>query len=243
MLNTLVNFVNRAYENFRNKKYLRGIGWCLLVLAGIICLLLFFISFIKLIYEYFEYIIIAFGGLFWILLFFNGFPRKKNNNQTPPPKQQQPIPYDPIVLENTYRLLRDTLCLIVRDISEAIRVKEPKAPIQIVAPQHFDIVSNAPVYHFLLAKEVNEPYDTYSIFGLLQVAIEQRLNTQSIPGITQSVFFYNGKTYPTIMVHEINNSGQFIQVDIAIANEYYCKYREERVFINTTENDVDDTDF
>ena len=66
----------------------------------------------------------------------------------------------------------------------------------------------------------------------MQNAIEQRLNNNEIDGITQTAYFYNGQVFPAIMVDNVREMGNYVQVDVAIASDYYCKYRERRIYEN-----------
>ena len=64
--------------------------------------------------------------------------------------------------------------------------------------------------------------------------------------IIMAVFFYNGQAYPAIMVDKVLDCGNMLQIDIAIASEYYCKYREQRIYnsMNSTSiGNMQDYDF
>lgn len=38
------------------------------------------------------------------------------------------------------------------------------------------------------------------------------------------------------MVDNVRDVGSYIQVDLAIASEYYCKYRERRIYNNMAQS-------
>lgn len=80
--------------------------------------------------------------------------------------------------------------------------------------------------------EANKPYTLEADFG---TGKNGGYNNE-IEGITQSAFFYNGQTYPSIMVDNVRDVGSYIQVDLAIASEYYCKYRERRIYNNMAQS-------
>ena len=85
-----------------------------------------------------------------------------------------------------------------------------------------------------------------SVLLELQNAIEQRLNNNEVDGITQTAYFYNGQVVPSIMIDNVREMGNYVQIDVAIASDYYCKYRERRIYENMNSSDsanVHDRDF
>ena len=68
--------------------------------------------------------------------------------------------------------------------------------------------------------------------------VRLRLNNNEVEGITQTAYFYNGQVYPSIMVDNVQDLGNYIQIDIAIASEYYCKYRERRIYNNMNQTGI-----
>ena len=40
------------------------------------------------------------------------------------------------------------------------------------------------------------------------------------------------------MVDNVQDLGNYIQIDIAIASEYYCKYRERRIYNNMNQTGI-----
>lgn len=75
-----------------------------------------------------------------------------------------------------------------------------------------------------------EKADIDVIIGVLQTTITQRLESNSFEGITQSRFLYNSASYPSILVDNVIDTGSFVQVDIAIASEAYCRHRKQRIY-------------
>ena len=140
--------------------------------------------------------------------------------------------YDPITLENTYKLIGNNLCMVLGEICDIIKVKKPYNQSQIDAPTHYTTVANVPIYHYLVSKQGGE-VDTYMVMGILQNSFEQKLNNYELPGLSQSVFFYNGQAYPALMIDAVQDFGNFIQINMAVASEYYCQYREHRLYQNT----------
>ena len=191
-----------------------------------------------------ENIVITIGAIFCFIWGISSLMTKSE----PPKTAELPAPaleYDPITLESTYRLLRKTLCSIVGDVSEIIKVRKPTTLSQMDCPTHFDVISKAVIYHLLLTK-TSEDFDALGASGILQNAIEQRLNNNEVDGITQTAYFYNGQVVPSIMIDNVREMGNYVQIDVAIASDYYCKYRERRIYENMNSSDsanVHDRDF
>lgn len=203
----------------------------------------------QIVYENISYIIlVVVGFLCLVALFRYCFPTKAEQQETTPQQviasPNNIIMQDPIQLNNTYQKIRSCLCIVIGDIYEIINVRKPASYSQLDAPTHFDVVANTPIYHFLLSKN-GETEDAYTIMGIIQNTIEQKLDNRELPGITQTSFFYNGVHYPILMVDNVyEHIGNYIQVDIAVASAYYCKYREQRIYNNMSQTSiVDPSDF
>ena len=184
-----------------------------------------------------ENIVITIGAIFCFIWGISSLMTKSE----PPKTAELPAP----TLESTYRLLRKTLCSIVGDVNEIIKVRKPTTLSQMDCPTHFDVISKAVIYHLALIK-TSEDFDALGASGILQNAIEQRLNNNEVDGITQTAYFYNGQVVPSIMIDNVREMGNYVQVDVAIASDYYCKYRERRIYENMNASntaDVHDHDF
>lgn len=243
----LNKIAQKICEDIENKKWLSAIAKFIALVLVAACVILCLLWLCVLAYQYVDYIIIVVGGTACIIAFFRSLITKKPDKQdiTPVQAQQSFIQYDPITLENTYKLVRAGMCYVVGELADIIAVRKPASHSQMDAPTHYDIVSNVPIYHLLVAK-TGGMIDTYTITGILQNAIEQKLNNNEFNGISQAVFFYNGQVYPAIMVDKVLDCGNMLQIDIAIASEYYCKYREQRIYnsMNSTSiGNMQDYDF
>ncbi len=179
--------------------------------------------------DHIEKIVVTIGAIGSIaIIFLNLIPKR---TAKPAPLPEPVLEYDPITLETTYRLIRKNICSIVGDVYEIIKVRKPTTLTQMDCPTHYDVVAKAVIYHLLLIK-VSEDFDAMSASGILQNAIEQRLNNNELNGITQSSYFYNGQVFPSIMVDAVQDLGRYAQIDMALASDYYCRYREQRIFEN-----------
>ncbi len=241
------NMLESATNDINSRKYMRGIAKLIFMSLVGACVVLCVIWLCTLVYKYIDYIIIVIGGIACVIVFFRSLVTKKpdSSKEVPKPVQQSTVYYDPITLENTYKILRSNICNVIGEIHDIIKVRKPMSLGQMDAPTHYDIVANTPIYHLLVAKN-GEGMDEYTLLGILQSAIEQKLNNNEFDGISQRVFFYNGQAYPAIMVDSVRTCNGMIQINVVIANAYYCKYREQRIYdsMNVTGYDeIQDKEF
>lgn len=236
-------------EDFKNKRIFQGILKSILITIALICTGISLGWVILLIYNNISYIIIVIGGICCLIAFFRSLmPAKYPQQETMVQQQIQPannnfMQYDPITLANTYQLIRSNLCIVLGEICDLIKVRKPASYSQLDAPTNYDIVANVPIYHYLVPKQGAE-IDIYTAMGILQNAIEQKLNNNELPGISQAVFFYKGQAFPALMVNNLIDCGGFIQIDMAVASEYYCRYREQRLYNNMNQtNGINPSDY
>ena len=232
LINDIKNFFYSIDKDIEKKKWLKVFFKTILTILIGTSMFVVTIWGITLIAQHLIQIIFIVGiTAYGIALIRSMLPKNDNPKENTLHEQTTSLQYDPITLENTYKLLRTGLCSVIGEIFEVIYVKKPVSYTQMDAPIHYDIVANVPIYHLLVAKTGKE-IDTYMVLGILQNSIEQKLNNNEFNGITQAVFFYNGRAYPSIMVDKVLDCGNMIQIDIAVASEYYCKYREMRIYNN-----------
>lgn len=211
------------YENGQWGKLIFKVSGLLVVMT---CMSTAVVMLVWLIIDNLQMITVTVGVICFLIWLVLGILPKRRQE---PEKTGNYLQYDPITLENTYKLIRSGICTIIGEVDEIIKVRKPASYSQMDAPTHYDIVAGVPIYHLLVPKQ-GEAVDTYVALGILQNAIEQKLNSHALPGINQAVFFYNGQAYPALMVDMVHDLGNFIQIDIAVASENYCKYREQRLY-------------
>lgn len=242
-----MNIFKQIYEFINNlfisKKYIAFS----LVLLGIIfalsCSIFAFYMVAVLIFNHFIEIVTVLGTIFLIISGIIGLFSKNSTVSEPEPSI---IEHDPIILESTYSLIRRNMAIIVADVSDLIKIKKPATLMQMDAPSHYDVVGNVPIYHYLFYK-LEEKADVDVILGILQTTITQRLECNSFDGITQSRFLYESASYPSIMVDNVVDIGNFVQVDIAVVSASYCSYRKKRIYNamsnGYTNSNIKDRDF
>ena len=233
MINLIRKMASSLENDYHEKHWAKLILKCLGMIIVGVCMGLLLGKLAFLILDNIEEIVVTIGAIacfFMILFSFIKSP-------PPPPPPPPPPEYDPITLESTYNMIRKNLCSVIGDIADILKLRKPTNLRQMDGPTHYDIVAQAVIYHFLVLKQSNE-IDAFSVIGMLQNAIEQRLNNNEVEGITQTAFFYNGQVYPSIMVDNVQDLGTYVQIDIAIASEFYCRYRERRIYNNMNQTGV-----
>lgn len=233
MIELYMKILSSIINDYHDKHWGKLIFKILGSLIVILCMGLLLGNLAILILDNIEGIVVKIGAIAcFFMILFSFLPQKPP--VTPP---DPPMDYDPITLESTYNMIRKNLCSVIGDIADVTRLRKPASLSQMDCPTHYDVVAKAVIYHFLVLKQSGE-IDTFSIIGILQNAIEQRLNNNEVEGITQTDYFYNGQVYPSIMVDNVQDLGNYIQIDIAISSEYYCKYRERRIYNNMNQTGI-----
>ncbi len=144
------------------------------------------------------------------------------------PQETSSLEYDPTLLEKLIQCY-EKLMYNSWEIAEIAKLRRPVSLSQMDAPVHYDIISKVPIYHFLVLKQSRD-IDPFCLTGILQNAIEQKINNHELDGISQTTYFYNGQIYPILMVDNVRDLGQYVQIDMAIVNDFYCKYRNSRIY-------------
>lgn len=236
--------INNIDRDLTHKKWVRGIFKCLLVAVVLLCMILCLLGLVVLIYQNVEYIIIVVGGVGCMIAFVRSAlperPLKQKEEVQSQPEENVTMQYDTIMLESTYKRVREGFFNIILEIADIIGVRKPASHSQMDAPTHYDIIANVPIYHLLIAKTDAEK-DAYTIMGILQNVLEQKLNNNEFYGISQNVHFHNGQAYPSIMVDNVRDLGNMLQIDIAIVSGNYCRYREQRMYNRMNSNLFDNT--
>lgn len=243
----IVELFNKIYDSvkksFDEKKWGKFIFKMLIILIAAFCVSVVIALILSVIISNIKQIIMAIGLILILLItLFSIIPKRR---PVPVPPDNTIMTYDPITLENTYRMIRKNLCSVIGEVSDFVKLKKPASLSQMDTPTHYDVVAKAIIYHYIILKQTND-IDLFDLSGILQNTIEQKLSNHELDGIPQISFFYNGQSYPALMIDNIRDLGNYIQIDVAIASEFYCKYRESRIYNNMNNSNGDkpnDRDF
>lgn len=235
--NLWMKYIEYLCDLFNEKKFWKLTMHAFLMLFGLFSLTTVLSGILYLLSANWETITTAVGCIVIVALFVLGFfPKKKAAPALPEATQTG---YDPVFLNSTYNLLRTNMVSILAETADMLHLRIPSTPSQIEAPVHHDIVSNAAIFHFLCGKqEPSVKTDPFEAMGIIQSVLERRLNNRELMGITQTTTFYNGMAYPAIMVDGVQDLGRYIQIDVAITNESYLRYRTTRLYSNMNDSNV-----
>lgn len=235
--NLWIQYIEYLCDLFNQKKFWKLILHILLILFCLFSFTMVVSGILYLVSANWETITTVVGCIVIVALFVLGFfPKKKAVPDLPEPTQAS---YDPVFLNSTYNLLRTNLVSVLAETADMLCLRVPSTPSQIDAPVHYDIVNNAAIFHFLCGKqEPSVKIDPFEAMGIIQSVLERRLNSHELIGINQTTTFYNGMAYPAIMVDNVQDLGRYIQIDVAITNESYLRYRTTRLYSNMNDSNA-----
>ncbi len=240
-----LQYIEYLYGLIEEKRWWKFAGHILLIIFGALSTGAFLGGIISLFLNYGEEIAMMIGGICFIIMAIIGFSSKKKEVPALPEPAQ--ASYDPVFLNSTYSLLRTNMVSILAETADMLHLRVPSTSSQIEAPVHHDIVSNSAIFHFMCGKQdLSVKTDPFEAMGIIQSVLERRLNNHELMGINQTTTFYNGMAYPAIMVDGVQDLGRYVQIDVAITNENYLRYRTERLYNsidNGNQHKVYDRDF
>ena len=143
------------------------------------------------------------------------------------PVENNTMVYNPAFLEDTYSMLLTNICPIIMEKADIMQVQKIKASYELESPIHYT-VKGFVLYHILIGK-INENVDTQKVLEILQNAISKKLSNPGFIGIGEAYYLYNGRALPRIMVDNVQDLGNFVQVDIVITDDTYCQYYIQRL--------------
>lgn len=222
-------YVQHCYELYQEKKWGKFALNIVFSLIGIVSTSILLSSVALYIYYNFERLTKIVGGIF-LLIITVAYMLPKKKTELPAIPEDSPG-YDPVFLNETYNLLRRNLVSIFEETAGILGLRVPTTPSQIDSPVHFDIIGGAAIFHFLCGKQdFTSQIDSYEAIGTLQNTLERRLNNNELMGISQTAIFHNGVAYPLIMIDNVLDMGRYIQLDLAITNANYLRYRKNRLY-------------
>jgi len=235
--NLWIQYIEYLCDLFNEKKFWKLILHILLILFCLFSFAMVVSGILYLVSANWEAITTAVGCIVIVALFLIGlFPKKEAVSALPESTQAS---YDPVFLNSTYNLLRTNMVSVLAEVADMLHLRIPSTPSQIEAPVHYDIVNNAAIFHFLCGKqESSVKIDPFEAIGIIQNVLERRLNGHELMGINQTTTFYNGMAYPAIMVDNVQDLGRYIQIDIAITNDNYLRYRTNRLYCNVNDSNT-----
>lgn len=125
--------------------------------------------------------------------------------------------------EQNYKLLHKVVFVILTELHEVLKIKQPQFMSEVVAETQTYQKGNTIYYQYCCLQSEEEPLDTTAFRDIMQQRISQKLLAGELYGITQSVYVYEGRTYPLIRVVDVEKVGINLYITLTIVNEEYCK--------------------
>lgn len=146
--------------------------------------------------------------------------------------------------ETNYNLIRQALYSAINTTCDATGLNRIQSITALDTPRHFDSAGNYYVYHYMVTKTPGM-VSLDVMQEILQNRIEQLLAARQIPGISQVRYFHSsGISYPTLIIDEIRDIGNFLQIEMVTANKHYAEFQEN--YLNTLQENtlsLQDDDF
>lgn len=151
-----------------------------------------------------------------------------------------------MIQENNYNTARMILFHTLKDVSDILRLNQPKRLEDLDLPEKNQRKNSYYINQFIVLK--SGEIDPKEIKEILQIKIMQKLNSFDFPGITQNVINYDGKLYPVLMIDEVHDYGRYLHIDVVWVSERYCKLVNSRLIARHMElsnraNSIEDKDF
>lgn len=134
------------------------------------------------------------------------------------------------MLETNYNMLLQALYDVVCPLHQVFKIKKPINPKELENEPHCIRKGNIVLYVFNLYKTGNMEIDFMQT--ALQSEIDMNLKRQSFIGVGQALFYYQGQPYSLIQVESVKDNQTHYQVYLAIANDNYCRYKQNRLTSN-----------
>lgn len=138
---------------------------------------------------------------------------------------------DKDTIERNYRLIRNCLYSVIRDMSDVMGVKIPSREGEIDSPNHTIRKLNFVLYQYIVYR-TSASADTETIRSILRQEISRRLDGHLFAGISQTYYLHDGQAEPIISVYTVEDNHAYFTISVAIADENYCRHIRQGVSLN-----------
>ncbi len=221
--------LEKLKSSWVKKDYLRLLLYCILILFGTAIVFFATKGILKFLQSNFETILMVVGGYAFLFYAFYEWRKERREKKEAIIQQQteQAAEIDRTMAESNYALVRQCLFILLGETANNLHLVKPSTLSELNSPSRIISQSGFTLFQFVVMGD-GHPVDTKLVKERLQMRLSQKLTANEFSGITQSNFIYNGRAYPILYIEEVNDTGSFIQVNIAWACEAYCKYLENR---------------
>lgn len=207
----------------REKKY----GKILLIIIVIASLAAFvgtvLSTLLQLVREYYQELIflITSISLMWYFVYDRRQKRMKANEIVSKDKLQQMTDEEKVIAENNYYYVHQAVYIVINELHETLNLDKPVAMSAIENPVRFYQRNNVTIYQFSCSKQGN--VDVIKVKDYLQNRMEQKLKHMEFPGISQTTYIYEGRTFDIFKIDRVQDMNSFLLIDVVMVNEAYCK--------------------
>lgn len=245
LLDEIIHSMN---EDIRKQKWLKFLAKFTAYLAAGGCAGYTIGAIIELLIEYRENIVFAFGALIVLLVFWIGFtadkPKVKKEVPVAPENNAILIDFDIEYVEATYKKLRYVLYYLLLDNINILNLRKPASPSQLDAPVHYDVFGvNTIIYHYLAFKAGEVKCE--EILRFLEKNLGDKLANYEVDGFQPDVIC-GGATYPSIMLDDVRETGDFVLINLVIPTDEYLRHRQRQLYrrmISSSQTSFKDKDF
>jgi len=220
MQEKLIKFKNRIVETVKNDKPYILFSKCLFAIVAIIILYMIVKQLAP-----FLLIGIAFLFVYW------------DDIKVHILKPKEPI-QDMQFLNNTYNALSEPICRILRNNADVLNIIKPNnlSEIQAIRGDGIAYIMNIPFYRFIVLKNCDSNISYSTIQELLQVKIQQALQTGIIPNI-QYPFYKDLAFIQVINIDDYLLAQNFLSIDIMLLTseqsyQCVCNINQQKLFKN-----------
>ena len=216
-------FFIQVKDSFVEKHYGDFVLYCALILGVSAALIVLGVLLVKLLFQYFDWIILI-GGMYVTLYF---IWRKWREGKVPPPPPKPPIPGQLIARARArgaeiYPAMLKCAMLILCDVCHYTgnALIKPFSLSSFESPGHFDITSEyIIVYQFIIAKGEGD-ISAATLRMLADRCISQRISSHSCPGLpTDPYLAQDGSHYDPVKCFGVYDCSSFWRVDFVLTNE------------------------
>lgn len=231
-----MKYFNNILDAFKNKQYLLAIGYCLIMIISLVLVFFLTIWIMNCIFSNLEIILTVIGMYVFAYLLIKEWlksRREKKEEETEikrnimQQKEVEAIELEKSLSESNYIIVRRCLFSVLSDIAGNLGLVKPTNLSELDSPARTISQSGVLIFQYLVLKGKETP-DLQIIKNVIQTRFTQKLDNLEFTGITQSVYIWNGCSFPVINIDEVLDCGNYIQVNIVFASEKYCSILELR---------------
>lgn len=218
---------------WNDKKYAECLGITLFLCAVIfsaVVLAYMLIAFIAVNYEKIAIAVDAFFLIFYYIA--EHFAEKKRAREEEfalARKLQEEADAD--AMERNYRLVRNCVYSVLRDMSDVLGIKKPTNEGKIDSPNHTIRKLNFILYQYIVYP-TNSAVDTEKMRTILRQEISRRLDSHLFTGVSQTYYLHEGQAEPIISIYAVEDNNAYLTISVAIADENYCRHIRQGASLN-----------